>query len=133
MGTRTVHVAIIDDDAINRKLIALRIGSIIKKKGYVPVMHVYAGGNSFRAAIAAGARFDLIITDWQMPDGDGLSVIQTIVGMSLRPIIIFSGADSQSISSEIAAVCDTKMLEQIKVINKPKVADLFARVNDIIM
>jgi two-component system LytT family response regulator len=93
-----VRVLVIEDEPLARE----RLIELLKGHAWLEVIGEAVNGNQAVAAIDS-LRPDLIMLDIQLPDLDGLSVLQKIIH---RPAIIFTTAyDRHAVSAfEIAAV-----------------------------
>jgi two-component system, cell cycle sensor histidine kinase and response regulator CckA len=69
----TMHdsVALVVDD---EPLLRHYTSTILRSDGY-RVLEASGGAEAFRLAKALGGRLDLIVSDIQMPDGDGISLV----------------------------------------------------------
>ena len=67
---RDMHVLVVDDNATNQRL----LGQFLLAWGMVPTLAagVSEALTALRAAQESGSAFPLLITDYQMPDVDGL-------------------------------------------------------------
>jgi two-component system, chemotaxis family, sensor kinase CheA len=86
-GPQARRVLLVDDSVFFRDLLA----PLIKAAGY----HVMAVGSAAEAldALQSGARFDLVVTDIDMPDMDGFALAEAMRGMpggAQLPIIALS-------------------------------------------
>ena len=86
-GQQARRVLLVDDSVFFRDLLA----PLIKAAGY----HVMAVGSAAEAldALQSGARFDLVVTDIDMPDMDGFALAEAMRGMpgaAQLPIIALS-------------------------------------------
>jgi len=90
LGTRAL---VVDDNATNRRLLE----DMLTNWGMLP--RVAAGASAalelLRGAVRAGERFELVLTDINMPQADGFSLVETIRRdphlVSTRVIVLTSG------------------------------------------
>jgi OmpR-family two-component system manganese-sensing response regulator len=79
------RLLIVDDDPrVQRALMRL-----LRHEGY----EIHVADCAARAAqLSSSEQFDLIIVDWVLPDGDGLSVVKKLRSEGVRcPIIVLTG------------------------------------------
>ncbi len=84
-------VFVVDDDPVLRLLVS----SVLKKAGY-RVAHAADGADALRR-IAGGEGCELLITDMQMPNLDGIELIQRLranPSTATLPILILTGDES---------------------------------------
>ena len=89
---RQKHILIVDDDFAQRDIAGRRLS----KLGYITTS---APGTANAIALMDFTDFDLIITDFNMPGGDGLEFIKALRANSRSskiPIILVTGGDSLS-------------------------------------
>lgn len=80
LATKTILV--VDDDNTMRWILV----SVLKRKGYVIVE---AHGAHHALELLQTESVDLIISDIQMPGGDGFELIRTLRSSSVHPPLIF--------------------------------------------
>ena len=92
------HVLVVDDDADTRELYSFLLGSV----GY----HVEAAGDVASATeTVTRATPDVVITDWRLPDGDGLMVAEALHARPASryvPIIAVTGVSMSAVLSDEA-------------------------------
>ena len=81
------HVLVVDDEKAVRDIEAIRL----QRLGY-EVTTCSGGTEALRVATEAPDAFDLVITDYVMPDGDGLELVRSLrqQGHSI-PVVLMSG------------------------------------------
>jgi len=91
------RVLIADDSSTMRKILLRSLGAI----GVTDVTEA-ADGNEALAAFAA-ARFDMVLTDWNMPGKSGLEVLQTIraTNKTVPVIMVTTEADKSRVLEAI--------------------------------
>ena len=76
-----MQVLIADDEPVSRRLLQ----SYLQKWGY----HVAAAENGYEAwQIFEAGSFAIVITDWMMPEVDGLELIRRIRASHRRPLSV---------------------------------------------
>ena len=97
-STASPHVLVVDDDADTRELYSFLLGSV----GY----RVEAAADvASAAATVTRATPDVVITDWRLPDGDGLMVAAALQEHSASrhvPIIAVTGVSMSAVLSDEA-------------------------------
>ena len=79
------HVLVVDDDAALRKMLTRLL-----KRAAFEVVDVDSGRAALEAL--AGRRFDVVLSDIHMPDGDGLELLRSVRRVDLDiPVILMSG------------------------------------------
>jgi PAS domain S-box-containing protein len=99
-----LRVLVIDDDI--RLLKSLR--DVLEHEGHAVMVasNGRIGIDTFRDAQAAGAAFDVVVTDLAMPDVDGRKVAAAIKRVSTTPVILLTGWGQQVIAEELPAHVD---------------------------
>lgn len=91
-GGSMIKVAVIDSDAVVRKLLQ---GTFAAVSGEADLFETAA---SFLDAVQAGKIYDVVILDLYLPDMDGISVIKTLARRNFQaPILIYSRAASKEV------------------------------------
>ena len=90
---KTLHILIVEDDEINRKLLA----SILKTIGFTNVSQAENGQIAWD--IIQEDSVDLVMTDWMMPEMDGLELLKKIRqagnAMMNLPVIMITALGKQ--------------------------------------
>ena len=86
-----LRVAIADDDGDVRELLAKMLAAL----GHAIVCQAATGYELVKQCMAVGA--DLVVTDIQMPDMDGLAAASAIYQNSATPVILLSGHCDRSL------------------------------------
>jgi PAS domain S-box-containing protein len=112
-----LRVLVIDDDI--RLLKSLR--DVLEHEGHAVIIasNGRVGIDAFRDAQAAGAAFDVVVTDLAMPDVDGRKVAAAIKRVSATPVILLTGWGQQVIADELPAhvdrvLCKPPRLQEIR-------------------
>jgi len=100
-----MRVALIDDDEAARSLLA----RVLRVKGHEVVFQAADGTSGLLGVGACGA--DLIITDCQMPEMDGLTMVRSLRARGEgRPIIMMSGLTDERVVKVALAAGVTRYL-----------------------
>jgi len=87
-------VLVVDDTAVDRKL----AGRLLEKSADIRV--IYADGGKQALELLATECIDLIVTDLQMPDMDGLQLLTAVVeNYSEIPVVLMTANGSEDIAS----------------------------------
>ncbi|HEX9997142.1 MAG TPA: response regulator, partial [Abditibacterium sp.] len=110
-------VLIVDDNAVNRKLLTLQV----TPWGMKPI--AVASGNEALSLICEGTHFDIAVLDMNMPEMDGLTLAQEMRQMSgaqTLPLIILSsgGEVSQDPRAQHFAAFLTKPIKASHLLNR---------------
>jgi two-component system chemotaxis response regulator CheY len=94
-----IYVLVVDDDWHIRE----NITHHLKKMGFSNIVTADTGASAFQQAIVKN--FGLILSDWNMPDMDGLELLKNIRGIpslaSTPFLMITSNSDKQSVINAI--------------------------------
>lgn len=98
----TVYIA--DDDDLKRRLIASLMSAIARRLPVISVTYQFFDtGQALMRAVHAVVP-DIVITDYHMPDGDGLWVYGEILRVDVEmPLLIVSGTPWDLFWPEVAA------------------------------
>ncbi len=110
-------ILLADDDDGNRLIIA----EILEDLGYQVIAE--AGGSSALSVIKRGADIDLVITDYRMPDMNGLDLV-----MELRRILPYVPVIMMTAYGSIENYFKSMSLGVFEYVNKPIVKDEFERI-----
>lgn len=112
-----MHIGVLEDDEAQRQLLELWISSgQHTSKGFTTAAE-------FRNGLDA-ERFDLLMVDWMLPDGNGADVLQWIrqnLGNEVPVVIVTSCDDEQTVVAALRAGADDY------VVKPPKPMELLAR------
>jgi CheY-like chemotaxis protein len=94
-----VRVLCIDDLAVNRSI----LGEQLRLWRALPVLAASAadGHAALQAAMAQGAPYDLIVTDFQMPGVDGLEFVRELKAepaLAAIPVVVLSSVDREDLA-----------------------------------
>ncbi len=88
-----IKILLIEDDDINRKLLA----NILKTIGFSNVSQAANGIDGWD--LLQDQRFDLVLTDWMMPEMDGLELLMKVrkseTGFKNLPILMITAMGKQ--------------------------------------
>ncbi len=118
-----MNILLIDDEVFARKLLLHQLASL----GFRDVTAV-AGGADALALIAGGGRFDLILTDLQMPSMDGVEFVRALTQTNYGgELVLVSGEDRRILQTaeQLARVHGLRVLGQLK---KPVEPEALAKV-----
>lgn len=97
------RVLFVDDQELNRDLVKAALQTIAKRAGKEPVEDVDLAASVEEAkTLLAQNQYDLIVTDFDMPNATGVNLIRHIranVPEYTKPVIIFSGSLRGSIET----------------------------------
>ena len=97
-----MRILVIDDDAAMRRT----VGMILESAGYAHVLvESVAGG----LALADESRFDVVLTDMNMPGLDGLEAVKAFTNMQPPPVVVAMSGGSARSSSEDYSVLALRM------------------------
>lgn len=107
-----MKILLVDDEAFALKLLVHQLAGL----GFRNVTPV-AGGAEALALIAGGARFDIILTDLQMPGMDGVEFVRALTqGGYDGELVLVSGEDNQILKTteQLARVHGLHVLGRLK-------------------
>ena len=82
----TLTVLVVDDAAMIRKLVR----EVLKSLGFVNIVEANSGRQAIQ--LLTNTNFDFIITDWRMPDMDGIEIVRHVRGERNKiPIVMLTG------------------------------------------
>jgi len=117
-------IALVVDDSMAMRRIQ---GKALEAMGY----QVSTAGNGVEALAVLGAltRCDLLLTDWHMPEMEGIDLVRAVRKdprwASIRIVMVTSESDTKAIESALAAGADDFLM-------KPFTADtLAARITEV--
>lgn len=116
-----MHIGILEDDVTQQELYKLWFGSAQHS------CQCYGTGAGFIAALQ-NERFDLLLIDWMLPDGDGTTVLKWVrdnLGWDL-PVIFITARDS-----EVDVVVALRAGADDYVVKPPKYLELLARIESL--
>ena len=91
MKPEEVNVLVVDDDAIARSIIV----EFLEKFGYRKVIALSDGGSAIKYIQDCHHAVDLILSDWEMPQGTGLQLLKAVRQNSVRKYVKFIMITSQ--------------------------------------
>jgi two-component system, OmpR family, response regulator RegX3 len=112
-----MHIAILEDDAEQRELMALWLEG---------VQHTSRGFGTRADCIEAlkQERFDLLLLDWMLPDGNGADVLHWVrqnLGWDMPIVVVTAHEDEENVITALSAGADDY------VVKPPKLTELLAR------
>ncbi|MCB0394087.1 MAG: response regulator [Bdellovibrionales bacterium] len=69
-----IHILVVDDDAMVRSILT----QFLQRFGFKNVVDVKDGKDALKYVQDNEERLDLVISDWEMPEADGLTVLKAI-------------------------------------------------------
>ena len=126
-----LHVLIVDDNATNRHILELQLGSL--RMRCQPVESGAEALGALRRERARGTPFDLAIIDMQMPEMDGLMLTREIKGetaIAATPLIMLSSLGRHlDISETIAEIMAAGIKEYlVKPVKQSRLFDCLAEI-----
>jgi two-component system, NarL family, sensor histidine kinase BarA len=95
MDGSSPYVLVVDDEAES----ANAVGRILKRE-FDARVEMVPDATSFIGLMSQLDRFDLIILDYRLPDGDGLSLLDNVRSVpGAPPVIMITGQDSEDIAT----------------------------------
>jgi DNA-binding response OmpR family regulator len=112
-----MHIAILEDDAEQRELMALWLEGM---------RHTSRGFGTQANCIDAlkQERFDLLLLDWMLPDGNGADVLHWVrqnLGWDMPIVVVTASEDEENVITALSAGADDY------VVKPPKLTELLAR------
>ena len=112
-----MHIAILEDDAEQRELMALWLEGM---------RHTSRGFGTQANCIDAlkQERFDLLLLDWMLPDGNGADVLYWVrqnLGWDMPIVVVTASEDEENVITALSAGADDY------VVKPPKLTELLAR------
>ena len=112
-----MHIAILEDDAEQRELMALWLEGM---------RHTSRGFGTQADCIDAlkQERFDLLLLDWMLPDGNGADVLHWVrqnLGWDMPIVVVTASGDEENVITALSAGADDY------VVKPPKLTELLAR------
>ena len=106
-----LKVLIVDDDIVDRMLVQRSI-----KNAGMDVTFAEAETCAAAMQILARQSFDCIFVDYQLPDRDGLSLVQSIRDMNIKaPIVALTGQGDEQIAVELMKAGATDYLSKARI------------------
>ncbi len=94
MNDASIQLLIIEDDADQRDLMRETL------EDHFGVGSVVTAGNRAEAMIHDLGTFDLILTDYNLPDANGMDVLAEILGRCMTPVIMVTGENVTQTAAE---------------------------------
>ncbi len=107
-----MKILVVDDSKVMRSLVV----RVLKAAGHTDVTEACSGKEAL--AVVRSAPFDFVLTDWNMPEMDGLQFLQTITAEGPQVPVGF-----------VTSECTAQMIDQALaagarfVVNKPFTAE----------
>ena len=126
----SVRALVIDDNQVDRELLKAQLESM----GFLFIQEAQNGSeglSKLQNAIKIGKPFDLLITDWKMPEKDGLSLVKFLVGEgskhNAKVVMLTAVSESGKVREAIGEGVDDFVLKPIDVeVLKKKLLKLVA-------
>lgn len=94
-----MHVLIVDDSGVMRKLVA----RALRQAGIAPDKILEAGDGVEGLEVLADNSVDLIVSDWNMPNMDGLTFVKELRKTTQTPVVIITTEGGESKVAEAMA------------------------------
>lgn len=110
MTAQPLHILVVDDEPVSRRLLAAGV----ERMGHTPLV---AAGGADALALFAERRPDLVLTDWVMPDMDGVELTQAIkraAGRRWTPVLLIASmALEEHLAQSIEAGADDCLVKPV--------------------
>lgn len=115
MNIVSVQIALVEDNDHLRTGIARQLRKRLAVADVNAIIHTYADPRLYMENVRQGEKFDLTITDWDMPGGSGYDIINAYTGR----VIVFSARPANIIWEMINDQNSPNVHDRISVITKP--------------
>jgi two-component system chemotaxis response regulator CheY len=111
-----MKILVVDDSKVMRSLVV----RVLRAAGYDDLTEACSGKQALD--VVRSAQFDFVLTDWNMPEMDGLQFLQTITAEGPQVPVGF-----------VTSECTTEMMDLAKaagarfVVNKPFTAEILSK------
>lgn len=109
--TEDLSVLIVDDDVVDRMLVRRSL-----RNAGMKVVFDEAGDCAAAMEILERKCFDCIFVDYQLPDRDGLSLVESIRSQNIKsPIVALTGQGDEKIAVEMMKAGATDYLSKVRI------------------
>lgn len=106
-----LEILIVDDDEVDRMTVRRALAKFSVRATLFEV-----GGYAEAIELLENAEFDAVFLDYQLPDRDGLSLVQEIRRLGIRvPLIVLTGQGDEQIAVELMKAGATDYLSKSRV------------------
>lgn len=119
-------VLILDDDPIQRELLA----SHLRRRGVPQILTAADGREAKRQIAAHGATFDVILSDLNMPDFDGIEFLMFLDEQKLRAALVFISGASKPVVDAADKLATIHQVNYRGHLRKPLAFDALDRLLD---
>ncbi len=114
-STDAMRVLVVEDDDFQRNLM-LRL---LRMNNVVDIEHASDGIKALQAIEASDAAFDLIISDLDMPNMDGMEFIRILGEKNSAASLVITSTWNETFLSSIQTMCNAYGIEPLGVLQKP--------------
>ena len=129
----TIRVLIIDDQAHVRTWVR----NVLTRLHITEVAEAANGREAMAAVRVPGARFDLILCDLRMPDGDGIETIRALSALGLEGGVVITSIEEERVIETAAMLAEAQGLRLLGTIAKPltveKLEPILARMRRVLV
>lgn len=92
-GVWMIHLLVVDDDESLRQLLAYRLSHELNDQVRIRVSEAKSGNEAIEL-LKAGRKFCLIISDYEMPDGDGCELQDYLIKSKSDSFLMFYSSEA---------------------------------------
>lgn len=111
-----LRLLIAEDSAVDREILKAQL----EKLGFFNIQEAYSGSEALHKidiSVKIGKPFHLVITDWRMPERDGLAILKFIRGQrelrDLKVIMLTGVTDQQNVMEALNEGVDDFVLKPV--------------------
>jgi len=129
MDPSKFSVLIVDDQVHVRDYVK----ALLARMGVTRVAEAPSGRAALAAVSEPGARFDLVLCDLRMPDGDGIETIRRLAELQIDTWFAILSIEDERVIDAAAVLSDAQGLRLLGALSKPltieKLEQLFAKLS----